>query len=329
MQLSSQKKIRLTTSIYWLLLFYIIVALVWWLISLEEQNKEMTQLYKIAAENEKIALTTVQYQDKIFAIEAAAKKNTTKYVAEGITFLLFILIGAGYVYRSVRRQFLAQIQQQNFMMAVTHELKTPISVAKLNLETLQKYTLDSEKKHRLIHTTLQEIARLNTLTNNILISSQFESSAYTTSKEELNFSDLLKDCVQNFRDRYPDKMFTEKIDVDIELEGDAFLLQLLVNNILENAVKYSPKEKPVFCQLTTENKIVRLNIIDEGAGISTEEKKKIFDKFYRVGNEETRKTQGTGLGLFLCFKIAKNHNADIFVTNNKPTGSNFAVNFHT
>jgi K+-sensing histidine kinase KdpD len=74
---------------------------------------------------------------------------------------------------------------------------------------------------------------------------------------------------------------------------------------------------------------VVLNILDEGVGIPDNEKKKIFEKFYRIGNESTRKTQGTGLGLYLCRKISKDHNADISVTNNLPSGSNFAITFHS
>ena len=102
------------------------------------------------------------------------KRNKTKYLGEGSIFFLLILVGAAFVYRSVRRQFKMQQQQQNFMMAVTHELKTPISVARLNLETLLKYTLDPEKQKKLIRMTLEETARLNFLTNNILIASQLE-----------------------------------------------------------------------------------------------------------------------------------------------------------
>ena len=106
------------------------------------------------------------------------------------------------------------------------------------------------------------------------------------------------------------------------------LLQLMVSNLIENAIKYSPKEKPITCKLTKSGSDVILNIIDEGIGIADAEKTKIFEKFYRTGNESTRKTQGTGLGLYLCSKIAADHNADISVTNNIPAGSNFAIHFH-
>jgi len=74
---------------------------------------------------------------------------------------------------------------------------------------------------------------------------------------------------------------------------------------------------------------VQLQIIDEGVGIADEEKKKVFEKFYRSGNEQTRKTQGTGLGLFICKKIAQSHKGDITITNNEKGGSNFTVTFNT
>jgi len=315
-----------------MLLFYIVAALAWWFISLEQQNKRIAGLQYKTINVEKDSLSVAQLGDKIFAIDKETKRNTGKYIAEGITFLILILVGAAFVYRSVRRQFKLQQQQQNFMMAVTHELKTPISVARLNLETLQKYNLDPEKQKKLIRTTLDETARLNFLTNNILIASQLEGGGYKSSTEELDLSTLLKDCMQDFRNRFPDRVFNEDIEADADVKGDALLLQMLINNLLENAIKYSPKETPVTAVLRknrsgTSVNSVELQIKDEGAGIADEEKKKVFSKFYRIGNEATRKTQGTGLGLYLCRKIAQSHNGDISVTNNEPTGSNFVVIF--
>ena len=327
---ASRKKLRGVTIIYWTLLLYIIAALVWWFISLDNQNNMMKQ-FKIRQLNMTTdSLTTPQlYHAELDKIITDHKKNKAKYIGEGSLFLLVILVGAAFVYRSVRRQFYMQQQQQNFMMAVTHELKTPISVARLNLETIQKYSLDPEKQKKLIRMTLEETARLNFLTNNILVSSQLEGSGYQFSREDLDLSDLLKDCLRDFRNRYPDRNFIEQIEADMEVKGDALLLQILINNLLENAIKYSPKENQIKALLNKDASGLLLQIIDEGFGIADEEKKKIFNKFYRVGNEATRKTQGTGLGLYLCRKIAKDHNADILVTDNKPHGSNFTVTFHS
>lgn len=326
---TSRRRLRRTTTIYWLLLLYIIAALAWWFIILEKQNKQIADLQYKQTNREKGSLSVTEWGDKIFAINKEAKRNTGKYIAEGITFLILILIGAAFVYRSVRRQFKMQLQQQNFMMAVTHELKTPISVATLNLETLQKYNLDPEKQKRLIRTTLDETARLNFLTNNILIASQLEGGGYKSSKEELDLSTLLKDCIQNFRNRFPERQFNAGIEADADVKGDSLLLQILINNLLQNAVKYSSREKPILAVLKKYRSGIELQIIDEGNGIPDAEKKKVFTKFYRIGDEATRKTQGTGLGLYLCRKIALSHNADISVTNSEPGGSNFTVIFKT
>ena len=325
---SAGKRFRFITVVYWLLLLYIVAALVWWFISLEKQNQNLTDLRLSELNSEKATLDPQNFARQLYKIDNDSKRNTEKYIAEGVTFLILILIGAFFVYRSVRKQFRVQHQQQNFMMAITHELKTPISVAMLNLETLQKYQLDAEKQKKLIRMTLQETSRLDTLINNILVSSQLEGGGYVFSKEELDFSSLFKDCIRDARTRYPERNFIEDIEPEIEIAGDPLLLQLLISNLIENAVKYSPKEKPIICKLNRSGKDVLMNIIDEGIGIADTEKTKIFEKFYRTGNESTRKTQGTGLGLYLCRKIAGDHNADISVTNNIPSGSNFAIHFH-
>ncbi|MEI9808476.1 MAG: HAMP domain-containing sensor histidine kinase [Bacteroidota bacterium] len=323
-----KKKLRRATILYWTLLIYIVAALVWWFITLEKQNEAMKKLETTQLNSMVDSLISPGlYTTELQKINAEFKRNSTKYIGEGSIFLLLILVGAAFVYRSVRRQFYIQYQQQNFMMAVTHELKTPISVIKLNLETMQKYSLDAEKQKKLQGVMLKETSRLNFLTNNILIASQLEGGGYQFSKEELDLSDLLKDCIHDFKTRFPEREFQSQIEQGVDIKGDALLLQMMVNNLLENAVKYAPKETPVLARLKKDGQTVQLQVIDEGQGIAEEEKKKIFSKFYRIGNESTRKTQGTGLGLYLCSKIARDHNADISVTNNTPRGSNFAVTF--
>lgn len=321
------RRIKRTTFTYWMLLLYIIAALAWWFISLEKQNKEAAILknelvkYRADSESTKVA--------EYATIRKEINRNHRKYIAEGVTFLILILIGAAFVYRSVRRQFRLQQQQQNFMMAVTHELKTPIAIARLNLETMQKYNLDPEKQKKLIRTTLDETGRLNFLTNNILIASQMDARGYKSSKEELDLSALLRDCLQDFRNRFSDRQFNEDVEEDADIKGDSLLLQMLINNLLENAVKYSPRESPITASLHKYRSGIELQVMDEGPGIPEEEKKKIFSKFYRIGNESTRKNKGTGLGLYLCRKIAEDHNADISVTNHLPQGSKFVVVFKT
>jgi two-component system, OmpR family, sensor histidine kinase CiaH len=321
----TKKQLSRATIVFWILLVYIIAALAWWLISLEQQNKTIHALRRAQA------ATTVKDPDavneQVRLIDSSERRDSVKYIAEGITFFLLILVGAVYIYRLVRRQFQLQQQQQNFVMAVTHELKTPISVARLNLETLMKYELEKEKQKKMLDMTLQETLRLDELINNILISTQLDVEAYKAAKEELNLSDLVRDVVHQFEHRYHHRKVVRDIAEEVDLKGDPLLLKLLVSNLLENANKYSDRNAPITCRLYEQEGHVVLQVLDEGLGIPDEEKEKVFDKFYRVGNEQTRTAKGTGLGLYICKKIAKSHDGDITVTDNQPRGTIFTVTF--
>lgn len=320
MSLSKTKGFTVVIVVYWVLLSYMVAALIWWFIALERQNASITQI-RLA----ELTKDDPAYIEKVAVIEDAKKRKTAQYIGEGVTFLALILVGAVFVFRATRRQLRLSQQQQNFMMAVTHELKTPIAITRLNLETLQKRKLEEEKQQKLISNTLQEANRLNILCNNILLAAQLDAGAYTSNKEEINFSDLVEGCIDDFTTRFPQREVKELITEGLYIQGETLLLQMLVNNLLENAMKYSSKESPIQISLHAEKNELILSISDQGVGIPDEEKKKVFDKFYRVGNENTRTTKGTGLGLYLCSRIVKSHNGYISVTDNQPQGSNFVV----
>ena len=213
------------------------------------------------------------------------------------------------------------------MMAITHELKTPIAITKLNLETLQKRKLEETQQHKIINNTLNEANRLNSLCNNILLAAQLDGGAYNSTKQEINFSELTEDCIEDFANRFPQRKMEADIQQQVYINGEILLLQMLINNLIENALKYSPKEKQIQIKLSQQQNITTLTVTDEGFGIPIAERKKIFEKFYRSGNENTRTTKGTGLGLYLCSKIMESHNGNISMTNNTPQGSIFAATF--
>ena len=322
MEVFTKKRLATASVVYWFLLAYIVVALVWWFIALENQNRQMAT-YKLS----ELKKDDPDFENKYELITEEKKRKTAQYIGEGFTFLALTLVASIFVYQAVRRQIKLQHQQENFMMAITHELKTPIAIARLNLETLLKHHLDEAKKQKLLLATLQETDRLNTLASNILVSSQLEGGRYRLSREELDLSDLVKTAVNDFKNRFPDRRWQAGIDPEIDITGDALLLQILVNNLLENAIKYSPKDGTIECRLFKKNHTILLQVIDEGTGIPDNEKKQVFEKFYRIGNETTRTTKGTGLGLYLCKKIVEDHGGSIRVTDNITRGCNFTVSF--
>ncbi|MDQ6762355.1 MAG: ATP-binding protein, partial [Bacteroidota bacterium] len=297
------KRLRTIYILYWFLLTYIVAALIFWYIALNKQNDELT-FYRLEMINEHDPAAMKNMRK----IAEAKNRKTFQYIGEGATFFLLIVTGAVFVFRAINRQLRQSQQQQNLMMAITHELKTPIAVTKLNLETLQKRKLNTEQQQKLIEVTIQEANRLNALCNNILLTSQIEAGDYKIVKEEIDFSKLAGECVQNFITRFGGR----KIEMDLSgpafIEGDTLLLQLALNNLLDNAIKYSGKEEIVLLKALTKNRRVTVQIIDEGPGIHKKDKEKIFEKYYRGDNNQTK---GTGLGLYLTKKIIKEHNGSI------------------
>ena len=269
-----------------------------------------------------------EYISKLEKINSDRHRLATAYKSEGLAFILVILAGAVFLRSAVMRQIRIQRQQQNFMMAITHELKTPISTTRLNMETLLKHSLDDSKKEKILKSSLQEINRLNTLTGNILVSAQLEGGSYLFNKEEINFSQIVSDSSQDFVNRFPYRPWNITMEPDLFISGDPLLIQILVNNLIDNAVKYSPPGSPITIHLKKEGDQGILELMDEGSGIPKKEQKRIFQKFYRVGNEDTRIAQGTGLGLYLCRKITRDHKMRLEVSDNQPKGTIFTVRFN-
>jgi two-component system, OmpR family, sensor histidine kinase CiaH len=321
--LYKRKQLTIITIAYWFLLTYIVTVLVFWCLSLLSQSRQMGE-YKML----QLKMDAPDYMQRVNAIEEEQKKKVFQYVGEGSTFMLLILVGAVFVYRATRKQIRLNNQQQNFMMAVTHELKTPIAIAKLNLETLLKRKLDNTQQEKLIGNTLKEAERLNDLCNNILLASQIDAGNYQINREELNFSELVFDSAGYFKTRFPSLNLKEEMEEGIYVKGDSLLLQLAVNNIIDNAIKYSGKNKPVTISLQKKGSIAELKIMDEGEGVADNEKTRIFGKFYRAGNENTRHTKGTGLGLYLTQRIIKDHKGTIAVNDNTPSGCIFAITLY-
>lgn len=314
------------TVLYIILLSYVVLALIWWGILLFRQSHQITQF-----ERNNLSLRTdslsqpVTFQLELQRIEKDEHLRTFKFFGEGATFMGIILLGAFFVYRAVWKQMRLNAQQQNFMMAVTHEFKSPIAVVKLNLETIRKHRLDEEKMKKLVDNTLREADRLNTLTNNILLAAQLDSHKFKPVMEMLDLSALLQQVINNLQGRIGTHSIQAQVLPQLWVYGDKFMLELVVNNLVENAVKYAPKGTPIAVHLAPKGNCLYLEVVDEGPGIPDAEKAKVFQKFYRIGNENTRKAKGSGLGLFLSQRILAQHGARIKVRDNTPAGSIFEI----
>lgn len=314
--------------VYFLVMAYTIAALVWWGILLFRQSEQIRgfEQQNLSLRVDSLA-QPVEHQLQLQRINKEEHMRAFKYLGEGIIFLGIILLGALFVYRAVWKYMKLSTQQQNFMMAVTHELKSPIAAAKLNLETIRKHRLDEEKQLKLINNTIRETNRLDQLCNNILLAAQLETHKYQVFKEPLDFSALVENSIRDLDGRIGTHQIIPDILPHVWMEGDKLTLQIVLSNLVENAAKYAPKNTTIHVKLFERNQQLKLQVIDEGPGIPEEEKSRIFLKFYRVGNENTRKAKGSGLGLFLTAKIVEQHEGSIEVKDNEPAGSCFEISW--
>ena len=255
-------------------------------------------------------VTELRSQKRSFAIEAI---------------LLTLLIAAGIfgVYYSVSFVFDLNKQQNNFLLSVTHELKTPIAAIKLIGETMQRRVLPLEKQVELMGNIIENANRLQDMTENMLTAMQMENSRYNIRKEEINLSEIVSEVKKNFSIKNEIEGHIEK---GVMFYGDSVLLKMTFNNLVENAIKYSDNH-PVEINLTQKTGQVIIEVKDRGIGIPAELRKKVFKKFYRVQDEETRETKGSGLGLFIVKQAIEKHKGKIGISDNVPHGTIFTITF--
>ncbi|MFM1840727.1 MAG: hypothetical protein RIR47_776 [Bacteroidota bacterium] len=311
--------LKLVSVIYWIFLTYMVAAFIWWYVSLEKQNDQITQI-KI----EKLQATPGTNTDQYKVLLNYQERKRKQFLGEGITFLFLFFLGAIYVYRSLVKQLRYSNQQQNFMMAVTHELKTPIAVTQLNIETLLKRELQADQQKQLLNNSLKETQRLDALCNNILLAAQLDLADYQQNKQSIQLSEMVKAVIKSFEERFPARKMIVQVQEEVMMFAEPLLMQMLLQNLLDNANKYAPIETPIEVVLEKNDRQILLQVKDQGPGIPPAERERVFNKFYRMGNESTRSAKGTGLGLYLCKKIAEFHQSQLLISENQPQGTIFS-----
>jgi two-component system phosphate regulon sensor histidine kinase PhoR len=254
--------------------------------------------------------------------------RTGMILGEGFMFIAIILGGALLFHKSLNKERKLAEQKKNFLLSVTHELKSPLASIKLYLETIQKRSLSKEQVTDFVGKCLLDVDRLNDMVENMLLAAKIENQSYTFPKQQFDLSMLVDSIINRLQINKCDltsQLINAEIESKIEVTGDKFALTAVVTNLLENAIKYSGPCETVDVKLYTKNGKVHLEVADQGIGIADEEKSRIFDRFYRVGSEETRNTKGTGLGLYIVKQVLDKHQAIINVRDNRPAGSVFEV----
>lgn len=305
---------------------YMMMAFVWWAILLYNKNEEIYQAKSDIIELKKGLKATNFDEIDMASITNEKRRQKSMILGEGAVFTITLLIGIWLINRANKRELETANQQKNFLLSITHELKSPIASIRLAFETFLKRNLKPEQIQNLSKGALGETERLNELVNDLLLSAKLENS-YDLNVENVNLAELLKVVSNKFSKSHPMVNICENIDPNItNVECDSQGITLVISNLLENGVKYNFKEvKNLDISLLDNKNYIILKISDNGNGIDDKDKNKIFNKFYRSGNEETRKTKGTGLGLYIVKEIIESHKGSIEVNPNKPEGTIFKI----
>jgi K+-sensing histidine kinase KdpD len=252
-------------------------------------------------------------------------KRIMMVVGEGAVFFLMLLLGLWKIRSSIRKEFELSQRQNNFLLSVTHELKTPIAANKLYLQTIQKRNPSEEMRSDLLNKALKENQRLEHLIDNILNAARVENRALQPIKESVDLVPFINTLVVQFRKRYPNATIEVTHAPHKTIHIDVFMIETVLSNLVDNAVKYSQENAQIQINASLTDTQVLLTVSDLGLGIKQEDQNTIFSKFYRIGNEETRTQKGSGLGLFIAKEFLKLHGGSIQYKPNNPKGSIFQL----
>ena len=245
---------------------------------------------------------------------------------EGTVFLVLLIAGIVVTRSSFKKENALTRQQQNFILSITHELRSPLASARLQMETLVKRDLPKNKQYEILSGALGDIDRLNELVENILLAARIEDSNFKLYTEKTDLGLFIAEYLNTEKLEAKDKRrIILRLTPGLFSMIDRFSFPSILLNLYENAVKYSTEGSTIEIALSEHEGKLRLTVADNGIGISESDKQLIFKKFYRAGMEETRSTKGTGLGLYIVEHLSLLHGATIKVSDNHPHGSVFEL----
>ena len=232
----------------------------------------------------------------------------------GVLFFGFIIAGVIlntiFLVREVKRNE----QQDSFLNAVTHELKTPITSIRLYLETLQQRPVDDAQRREFYQIMLEDTQRLMGTVEQVLRAARVTQKNAVMHKSEVDIGPLVQDAVELARVRHhlsPESVAWDldgRIEERLSVTGDREELSAVLSNVLDNAVKYSPKDPRIRVEVVTPDlERVQIKVQDNGIGIPTSELKRVFKRFYRVLNPGATQVKGSGLGLFIVRAVIQRH----------------------
>ena len=308
---------------------YMLLALIWWTVLLTKNNNEIyLKTIELHHLDTRLKDNSEHLQQTLNSTKIHHERVRQMIIGEGIVFGLSLILGMWMIQKAYIKEVEQTQNQKNFLLSITHELKSPIAAIQLISETLLKRKIPVEQQADLHKSILSENKRLENLINNLLLATKLESD-YQYNFQNTDLTRIIHECIDRQFVTNSNANIVYNYTEPVQIMGDREALVSVFTNLIENGIKYGPPTPEIIIMHEIIEKHVHISIKDNGSGIVDIEKEKIFNQFYRLGNEETRKTKGTGLGLYITDKIVKAHKGRIRVEDNPDGGTIFTLIFPT
>jgi signal transduction histidine kinase len=242
--------------------------------------------------------------------------STWMVVGEGTVFFVLLVSGWWMIERSTRRELRAALRERNFLLAVTHELKTPIATTRLALQTILQRPLDAATTRELLTEASKANARLDRRITDLLASARFSRPSDPV-RAPFCPADLVQSAVAKASAAYPDRrVHVRHTDLPPTATGDAEALELVWENLIENALKYSDHD--VFVDAEGTRAHLEVAVTDAGPGIPPADRRHVIEPFRRLERPGERTDGGTGLGLYLADSILRLHRGSLSIRDARP-----------
>jgi heavy metal sensor kinase len=217
--------------------------------------------------------------------------------------------------------------QKRFTADVSHEIRSPLTSLRGTIEVALRKKRHPEEYEEVLRNNLSDVIRLTRLTDNLLFLSRADHKILALRRQWFDVEHMLDRVVETYRDKALQEGILVHVDVQhgIELNGDIELLEQAFSNLVDNAIKYTNRGGHIAVKSVQEGDNIKITVSDSGIGIPAEQIPHIFERFYRVDREQSRKFSGTGLGLAITHWIIKAHNGEISVTSAPDKGSEFTL----